>query len=104
MGDFDTTQLLSDWDNVLSNAGAVTALTGGVTFSGVWAQRADVLADMDEQLRDDKRFTIFTTFSELPTPPVVRQTVFRGSVTYFVDGVRTDAEEVGIEFDVRRII
>jgi hypothetical protein len=104
MGDFDTSQLLDDWDGVLSRAGSVTAVLAGVTFDGVWAQRVDALADLDEQMRDEKRFTIFTTFTELTTPPVSRQTLVRAGVTYVVESVRTDAEGACIEFDVKAII
>lgn len=103
MSDFDSTQLLSDWDSVLNAAGSLTATTGGVTFDGVWAQRNDALAQLEEQLRDEKRFTVFTTYTELATPPTTRQTVVRSGVTYFVEAVRLDAEGVGIEFDVKTI-
>ena len=104
MGDFDTADLLADWDDVLSRAGAVTASLGGVTFSGVWAQRTDALADLEEQIRDEKRFTIFTTFTELATAPATRQTLVRSGVTYVVETVRTDAELCAIEFDVKTIL
>jgi hypothetical protein len=104
MGDFDSSQLLSDWDDVLGRAGSLTAVTGGVTFDGVWAGRVDALAEMDEQLRNEKRFTVFTTYTELPTPPTTRQTVVRAGVTYFVESVRVDAEGVAIEFDVKSVL
>ncbi len=104
MSDFDTSQLLTDWDGILAAAGSLTAVTGGVTFDGVWAQRVDALADLEEQMRDEKRFTVFTTYTELPTPPTTRQTVVRSGVTYVVESVRTDAEQAGIEFDVKTVI
>jgi pectate lyase len=104
VSDFDTTQLLSDWDAVTARAGSLTAVTGGVTFSGVWAQRNDMLADMQEQLRNEKRFTVFTTFTELSTVPSIRQTLVRSGITYAIEAVRTDAELVGIEFDVKSIL
>jgi len=104
MGDFDSADLLTDWDDILSRAGALTAVTGGVTFSGVWSQRTDVLTDLEEQLRDDRRFTVFTTYTELPTAPTVRQNVVRSGVTYAVEAVRPDAEAVGMEFDVRKVL
>jgi hypothetical protein len=104
MSDFDTSTLLDDWDAILGCAGSLTATTGGVTFSGVWSARADMLADMEEQLRDERRFTVFTTCTELPTAPAVRDTVMRSGVTYVVEAVRTDAEAVGIEFDVRKVL
>jgi hypothetical protein len=104
MGDFDTANLLADWNGVLSTAGALTATTGGVTFSGVWAERQDVLVDMHDQLRDERRFTVFTTFSELATRPSLRQTIVRAGVTYAVEGIRDDVAAVGIELDVKRVI
>lgn len=104
MSDFDTSDLLTDWDSVLTRAGSITALTGGVTFSGVWAEQADAYADLNDQIRDEKKFTVFTTYTQLPTIPTVRQTVLRSGVTYVISGVRSDAELVGIEFDVMRII
>lgn len=104
MSDFATDQLTDDWDGVLSTAGSITAATGGVTFSGVWAQQADALMDMEEQLRGEVRFTVFTTYTELPTLPAVRQTVVRSGVTYAIEAVRSDAELVGIEFDCKKVI
>lgn len=104
MGDFDSATLLSDWDDVLSRAGALTAATGGVTFSGVWAERQNAFADINDQLRDERRFTIFTTATELSVTPILRQTLVRSGVTYVVEDFRADAEGVGIEFDVKRVI
>lgn len=104
MADFATAQLLTDWDAILTQSGTLTATTGGVTFDGVWAQRADALADFEEQIRDEKRFTILTTFTQLATAPTTRQTLVRSGVTYFVEAVRTDAEAACIEFDVRTVI
>lgn len=104
MGDFDTTNLLADWDGVLSTAGALTATTGGVTFSGIWAERVNAFADINDQLRDEKRYTVGTTFTQLPTLPAMRQTVVRSGVTYVVEAIRNDAELACIEFDVKRVI
>lgn len=104
MSDFDTASLLSDWNAVLTRAGTITALTGGVTFSGVWAEQADAFSDLNDQIRDEKRFTVFTTYTQLPTIPGVRQTILRSGITYVVSAVRSDAELVGIEFDVKRVI
>lgn len=104
MSDFDTSQLTTDWDDVLDRAGSVTAALAGVTFSGVWAQQADALVDLDEQLRGEVRFTVFTTYTELSTLPAVRQTIVRSGVTYVIEAVRSDAEAVGIEFDCKQII
>jgi uncharacterized protein (AIM24 family) len=104
MSDFDTDQLLTDWDDVLTRAGAVTATTGGVTFSAVWAQQSDLLTDMEEQLRGEVRFTVATTYTELATLPTVRQTLVRSGVTYVVEAVRSDAELACIEFDCKKVI
>jgi hypothetical protein len=104
MSDFGTEQLLSDWNDILPRAGSLTAVTGGVTFSGVWSQRLDALADYEEQYRNEKRFTVFTTFTELATPPSTRQTVVRSGVTYQVEAVRADAEAAGMEFDVKTVL
>lgn len=102
MSDFSTTDLLTDWDAVLSRAGSLTAVTGGVTFSGVWAELQDQFGDVNDQLRDEKRFVIFTTYSQLATQPSLRQTVVRSGVTYSVQSVRADAERCGMEIDVRK--
>lgn len=104
MSDFASEQLLSDWNGVLARAGSLTAATAGVTFSGVWAERADAFADINDQLRNEKRFTVFTTVSQLPTPPLLRQAIVRASVTYFVEAVRSDAEGCGMEIDVKTTI
>lgn len=104
MSDFDTDQLTADWDGVLARAGSITAALAGVTFSGVWAQQADALIDLEEQLRGEVRFTVFTTYTELPALPAVRQTLVRSGVTYVIEAVRSDAEEVGIEFDCKKIL
>lgn len=104
MSDFDSDNLLADWNAVLSRAGSLTASTAGVTFSGVWAERTDAFADINDQLRNEKRFTVFTTVTELPTPPLLRQSIVRASVTYFVEAVRADAENCGMEIDVKTTI
>lgn len=104
MGDFDTPDLLADWDGVLTRAGAITAAFGSVTFSGVWAEQVSGLEFMEEQLRNEKRFAVFTTYTQLPTPPAPRQTITRSSVTYVVESVNTDAEACGIQLNVKRVI
>jgi len=105
MGDFDTANLLADWNAVLSRAGALTAVFGGsTTFSGVWAEQANALDFMEDQLRDEHRFTVFTTSTELPILPAPRQTIVRAGVTYVVERVRSDAELIGIEIDVKKVI
>lgn len=104
MSDFDTADLLADWDDVLSRAGSLTAVTGGVTFSGVWAEQTSALEIMDDQLRNEKRFAVFTTYTQLPTAPNPRQTVVRSGVTYVVESVNTDAELCGMQLNVKRAL
>lgn len=104
MSDFDTDQLLEDWDGVLATAGALTATLSGVTFSGVWGQQSDALIDMEEQLRDERRYTVATTYTQLPTLPQIRQTVVRAGLTYAIDDVRADAEAAVIEFDCHQVL
>jgi hypothetical protein len=104
MSDFDTSQLVSDWDDVLSRGGSITATTDGVTFSGIWAQQGDAILDLEDQLRGEVRFTVFTTYTDLPTLPAVRQTLVRSGVTYVIEAVRSDAELAGIEFDCKKIL
>lgn len=103
MGDFDSATLADDWGNVLSTGGALSFTCNGVTPSGIWAAQMGMLADAEEQLRDERRFTIFTTVASVVTIPAVRDRVVRDSVTYYVEAVRNDAENVGVELDVRRI-
>ena len=100
MSDFGTEDLLNDWNEILANAGPVTCLIGGVTASGVWSQRANEFDALDEELKNTKRFTIFTTATQVPITPTLRTVVVRSGVTYFVEAVRADAEGVGVEMDV----
>lgn len=104
MSDFDTADLLADWNDVLTRAGSLTAVTGGVTFSGVWAEQASMLEAMDDQLRNERRFAVFTTYSQLPTAPIPRQTVVRSGVTYVVESVNADAELCGMQLNVKRVL
>ena len=104
MSDFATADLLADWNAVLSRAGTLTATFGAVTFSGVWAEQLSGLEALDEQLRNERRFAVFTTYTQLATPPAPRQTIVRAGVTYVVESVNTDAEAVGIQLNVKRVI
>lgn len=103
MGDFDTDTLTDDWGNVLASGGSLTFALNGVTPSGIWAaQFADVI-DAEEQLRDERRYTVFTTLASVVTVPSVRDVITRSGVQYYIDAIRNDAEDVGIELDVRRV-
>jgi hypothetical protein len=103
VSDFDTDTLTDDWNNVLASGGPLSFTCNGVTASGIWAAQYNQLTDAEEQLRDERRFTIFTTVTSAVTVPAVRNTVVRDSVTYFIESVRQDAESVGIELDVKAI-
>jgi hypothetical protein len=71
--------------------------------SGIWAARFSQLNEFEEQLRDERRFTIVTTFSELAATPAVRMTIARAGLTYFIEAVRNDAELVCVELDVKQV-
>lgn len=103
MGDFDTAQLTEDWDSVLETGGSLTFTVAGVTASGIWAARFSQLEAMEEQLRNERRFTVFSTMSSLGSLPSVRDVVVRSGITFFVEAVRNDAEGVGVELDVKQI-
>lgn len=103
MSDFDTAQLTTDWESVLQSGGSLTFTIGAVTASGIWAARLSQLEEMEEQLRDERKFTVFSTVTQLVSVPTVRATLVRSGVTYFVEAVRNDAEGVGVELDVRQV-
>ena len=103
MSDFEIQTLESDWGNVLSSGGSLTFALNSVTPSGIWAAQFSEIADAEEQLRDTRRFTIFTTVASCVTIPEDRTRLERDGVTYYIDSVRSDAEGVGIELDVRKV-
>jgi hypothetical protein len=103
MSDFETNTLTDDWSNVLASGGSLTFALNGVTPSGIWAAQFSDVIDAEEQLRDERRFTVFTTVASCVTIPADRTTLERDGVTYFIDAVRSDAESVGIELDVRKV-
>lgn len=104
MGDFDQTNLLSDWNAVLSVGGALTFAMQSVTPSGIWAQRVSAFDVMEEQLRNERVYTVFLTTTQLPAVPTLKSTLVRSGVTYSVQAVRTDAEGCGIEIDVKQVV
>ena len=75
----------------------------GASASGIWAARFSALDSIEEQLRDERRFTVFTTFSELAATPAVRMTLARSGLTYFIEAIRNDAELIGVELDVKQV-
>jgi hypothetical protein len=106
VSDFDTATLESDWRGIAGTngtGGPLPFLFSGATANGIWAARFSQLNEFEEQLRDERRFTIFTTFSELAVTPAVRMTLARSGITYFVEAVRNDAENIGVELDVKQI-
>jgi len=106
VGDFDTTLLETDWQGIAGTGGSGGGLAfqfAGVTATGIWAARFSQLESYEEQIRNERKFTIFTTFSELVTTPAVRMTIARAGVTYFIEAIRNDAELVGVELDVRQV-
>ena len=104
MSDFDSDDLLADWNAVISTAGALTFAMQGVTPSGIWAQRVSAFDVMEEQLRNERVYTVFLTTSQVAAVPTLKSTVVRSGVTYSVQAVRTDAEGCGIEIDVKQVI
>jgi hypothetical protein len=100
--DFNATDLLTDWNNVLSVGGAVTFAAQATVASGIWAQRVSAFEDMEEQLRNERVYTVFLTTTQLPAVPTLRSTLVRSGITYSVQAVRQDAEGVGIEIDVKQ--
>lgn len=106
MGDFDTTLLESDWRGIAGVGGSGGGLTfafSNITATGIWAARFSQLESFEEQLRNERKFTIFTTFTELVTAPSVRMTLARGGLTYVIEAIRNDAELVGVELDVKQV-
>ena len=106
MGDFDSATLETDWRGIAGTGGSGGPLAftfAGASASGIWAARFSALDSIEEQLRDERRFTVFTTFSELAATPAVRMTLARSGVTYFIEAIRNDAELIGVELDVKQV-
>lgn len=101
--DFDPTQLATDFAGILDQAG-VTFSYLGATVTGVWASSREMFSDFENQRRDEIKFTIFFTTSQVGTTPRQSQTLVRSGVTYFVEQVRFDAEGTGCEMDVCKVI
>jgi len=97
--DFDPTQPSTDFDAILSQAG-ITFSYLGASVTGVWSSSRDAFADFENQRRDESKFTVFLTTSQVSTTPAQAQTLVRNGVTYFVEQVRFDAEGTGVEMDV----
>jgi len=101
--DFDPTQLAADQGGILDQAGITFAYLGS-TVTGVWSSSRTMFSDFEEQRRDDVRFTVFFTTSQVTGTPAPATTCGRAGVTYFVEQVRFDAEGAGCEMDVIKAI
>ena len=101
--DFDDAQLAADYAAILSQAG-VTFSYYGQTVTGVWAASRRLWADWEEQKRDDERFTVFLTTSQLNRTLAVSQTLSRGSTLYFIESIAADAEGGGVQIEVCKVI
>lgn len=101
--DFDPTQLAADQAAMLEQAGITFSYLGS-TITGVWGNSRNEFVDFEDQRRDDVRFTIFFTTSQVTGIPAQTQTCVRAGVTYFVEQVRFDAEGTGCEIDVIKVI
>ena len=101
--DFDPTQLAADQGAILDQAGITFAYLGS-TVTGVWSSSRTMFGDFEEQRRDDVRFTVFFTLSQVSGTPAPATTCARAGVTYFVEQVRFDAEGPGCEIDVAKVI
>jgi hypothetical protein len=101
--DFDPVQLAYDYAGILEQAGVTFSYLGS-TVTGVWAASRNMFADFEDQRRDDVRFTVFFTTSQVTGTPAQTQTCVRSGVTYFVEQVRFDAEGTGCEMDVCKVI
>jgi len=101
--DFDPTQLAADQAAVLDQAGITFAYLGS-TVTGVWSSSRTMFGDFEEQRRDEVKFTVFFTTSQIAGTPAPATTCGLAGVTYFVEQVRFDAEGSGCEMDVCKVI
>ena len=101
--DFDETQLATDFAAILSQAG-ITFSYYGTTVTGVWAASRNIFEDFEDQRRNDEKFTVFLTTSQLSRTLAVAQTLVRGTSNYFIERISLDAEGTGVEIDVCKVI
>ena len=101
--DFDPTQLASDFSAILDSAGITFSYLGS-TVTGVWSSSRNLFSDFEDQRRDESKFTVFLTTSQLSQAPHQSQTMVRAGVTYFVEQVSLDAEGTGCELNVCKVI
>lgn len=101
--DFDPTQLAADYLGILDQAGITFSYLGS-TVTGVWSGSRTMFSEFEDQRRDESKWTVFFTISQVTGTPAVTQTLVRSGVTYFVEQVRFDAEGTGCEIDVCKAI
>jgi hypothetical protein len=101
--DFDSTQLQADYDAILAQAG-VTFTCQNTTVTGVWGSSSELLNPFEEQRRDEIRYTVFLTSSQLTTFPAIASTIVRNGVTFFINKIEYDAEGTGMNLDVIKSI
>jgi MFS-type transporter involved in bile tolerance (Atg22 family) len=101
--DFDPIQLEADQSAILAQAG-ITFSYFGTAITGIWSSSRTMFGDFEDQRRDDVRFTVFFTTSQISGTPAPATTCVRAGVTYFVEQVRFDAEGTGCEIDVAKVI
>ena len=101
--DFEPTQLATDFGAILEQAG-ITFSYLGATVTGIWSSSRDAFSDFEDQRRNESKFTVFLTTSQVSTSPAVAQTMVRAGITYFVERVTLDAEGTGCEIDICKVI
>lgn len=101
--DFDPSQLAYDFGGILAQAG-VTFLMQGTVITGVWGISRDDFDPFEDQRRETIKQTVFFLTSQLPSAPVMSQTLVRSGVTFYVEQLRFDAEGTGCEIDVCKAI
>ena len=103
MRDFSPTQLAADYLGILDQAGITFSYLGS-TVTGIWSGSRNDLSEFEDQRRDEIKFTIFLTTSQVSGTPAMSQTLVRAGVTYYIEQLRFDAEGTGLEIDVCKVI
>lgn len=101
--DFSPTQLAADYLGILDQAGITFSYLGS-TVTGIWSGSRVDLSEFEDQRRDEIKFTIFLTTSQVSGTPAMSQTLVRAGVTYYIEQLRFDAEGAGLEIDVCKVI
>lgn len=101
--DFAPAQLAYDYAGILDQAGITFSYLGS-TVTGIWSGSRNDLSEFEDQRRDEIKFTIFLTTSQVSGTPAMSQTLVRAGVTYYIEQLRFDAEGTGLEIDVCKVI